>query len=327
VSTSPSDEAVPSELRNDFDHWLNIAGKDAATAAAMVSQLSLDVLLNLDGFTGATQFDLFARRPAPLLVSWHNTFYSFGPGLFDCILADRPTLTDAERRDYAEDIIDVSPCPYTFTPADDAPPVAPSPVLESGVITFGCLNRPSKISPQTIASWRRILDAVPGSWLFLRNSLYEVPYIENQMRGRLVAAGIASDRIVFAGLADEREFLESYALVDIALDCFPFTGGGTTLQALWQGVPVVTFAGERWVARLTSSALEACDLAELIAPDQRGFEALAIELARDVPRLVRLRSSIRDRVSRSRLIDTPPLSRQLLTKFHERLQAKIAGGR
>jgi protein O-GlcNAc transferase len=324
VSTVPQDEFVPPELRNSFDHWLDIAGKDSATAASLVSELSLDVLLNLDGFTNATQFDLFARRPAPLLVSWHNTFYTFGPGLFDCILADKTALSEAERREYAEDIIDVSPCPFTFTPPDDAPPVAPSPVLETGVITFGSMNRPIKISPQTIESWRRILDAVPGSWLFLRNSLYDTAFID-RVRGSLVAGGIASDRVVFAGVADQYEFLESYAVMDIALDCFPFNGGGTTLQALWQGVPVVTFAGERWIARLSASTLEACDLPELIAPDQRAFEELAIELARDVPRLVQLRSSIRGRVARSRLVDSPGFARQLVTKLREKVQARSAG--
>lgn len=324
VSTVPPDEHVPPEVRNSFDHWLNIGSKEPTTAVLLVSALSLDVLLNLDGFTSATQFDLFARQPATLLVSWHNTFYTFGAGLFDCILADKVALSDEERREYAEDIIDVSPCPFTFTPPDDAPPVAPSPVLETGVITFGTMNRPSKISSQTMESWQRILGAVPGSWLFLRNSFYESPVVVDQVRRKLVATGISSDRIVFAGRADPQQFLESYALIDIALDCFPFTGGGTTVQALWQGVPVVTFAGERWVARLSASTLEACGLSELIAPNQRGFEALAVSLARDVPRLVRLRSSIRDRVAQSRLIDTQGLARQLLTKLRERVEAKLA---
>ncbi len=322
VSTTAAEIATLPELEGAFDNWVNIAGLDTAAAVRTVAAMNLDVLINLDGFTSITEFDLFARRPASLLVSWHNTHYTFGGELFDCIIADTMSLSAVERKEYAEDIIDIEPCYFAVEPPVNAPPVVPTPALASGTVVFGSMNRPNKIGTEVAASWSRILDAVPGSWLFLRNSLYSTPFIGDLLRTRLHAAGISPDRIVLPGAADEYEFLESYGFVDIALDSFPFSGAFTTYQALWQGVPVVTFPGDRWAARMSAAVLRSCGLSELIATDREAYEALAISLARDIPRLAELRSTIRDRVARSPIVDMPGFARQFLAKLRERLVAR-----
>jgi len=321
VSTAPSEDTAPPELTHGLDLWLNIDGLGIAEAARRVADAELDILVSLDGFSGATEFELFLQRPASLLVSWHNTHYTFGPGLFDCIIADTTVLSDAERQEYAEDIIDLEPCYFAAVPPAEAPPVAPSPAIAAGAIVFGTMNRPIKIGDETAKSWARILDAVPGSWLFIRNSVLG-GYLDDRLRERLAAAGIGQDRLVLAGRADLPEFLESYGLIDIALDTFPFNGGFTTFQALWQGVPVVAFPGERWASRVSASMLRACGIPELVAKDQESYEALAIELAHDVPRLAALRATIRNRVAASPFVDMRRFARQFERKLREQLHRR-----
>jgi protein O-GlcNAc transferase len=324
VSTAPGETEPPPSLRPGIDLWLNIEALSDDAARQEVAALGLDVLVSLDGFSGATRFDLFAARPAPLLVSWHNTHYTFGPGLFDCVIADSTVLSPAERRDYAEAIIDLEPCYFAIEPPVDAPPVAPTPALEAGTVVFGTMNRPSKISSEAAASWRRILDAVPGSWLFLRSGRYQKAGAVEQMSRLLQEAGIAAERCVIAGHAARHEFLESYGLIDIALDTFPFSGGFTTFESLWQGVPVVSFPGERWASRVSASILKACGLDELVAPDRARYEALAIELAADVPRLASLRASIRQRVAASPMTDMPRFAAKFLGALQQQLAARVA---
>jgi hypothetical protein len=303
VSTIDNMSALSERMRGSADSWLDVRHRDDRHAAAAIAELGLDVLVNLDGFSTATRFDLFMRRPARLLVSWHNTHYTFGSRLFDCVVTDA-VVSARERSEYAERILDLPGCYFAIEPLKDAPEVTPPPVQRTGFVTFGCLNRPDKIGDATAEAWSRILEAVPNSRLYLRNIRYDVPHIVNATRQRLYRAGIAPERLRFGGGADSYAFLSTYGEIDIALDPFPFTGGITTYQALWQGVPVPAFPGQRWASRVSVSILKACGLADLVAESQPAYEALVVALAQDGPRLAELRRTLRSRVAASPFTDT-----------------------
>jgi protein O-GlcNAc transferase len=277
--------------------------------ASRIRALDLDTLVNLDGFSTTTRFDVFAEHPVPVQASWHNTHYSFGGRLFDRIVADKVVLSEAEASEYAETIVRLPDCYFAIEPLSWAPDVSPPPLASEGRVTFGTFNRPDKISDEAARCWSRIVNAVPNSRIYLRNGGFNHPGARDAIRLRLAKAGIDPLRIYIEGGADDVEFLNSYRHIDVALDTFPFNGGFTTYQALWQGVPLPAFCGERWAARVSFSILKAAGLDELLAADQPGYEELIIALAQDPDRLAALRQTIRARVAASPFTDMAGFAR------------------
>jgi predicted O-linked N-acetylglucosamine transferase (SPINDLY family) len=221
--------------------------------------------------------------------------------------ADPPGLSEAH---YQESLIRLPECGFCYAPGP-APEVQPEPpARQSGQITFGCLNNPAKVSDEVLAVWSRGLAAVPGSRLLLRTGAGRSA--EERIRDRLTACGIAPERLGFAGPTATRfAYLELYHTVDIALDPFPYNGVTTTCDALWMGVPVISLAGRMNVSRQGVRFLRTVGLDELLARTLDDYVRIATELAGDLARLADLRSGLRERMSRSSLMDAQRLAREL----------------
>jgi predicted O-linked N-acetylglucosamine transferase (SPINDLY family) len=171
----------------------------------------------------------------------------------------------------------------------------------SGCVTFGCFNNFAKVSPPTIAAWARIMRAVANSRLIIH--AHEGSH-RQRVRDVLAANGVEHSRVGFQGLVPTREYLAQYSTIDIALDPFPYNGGTTTCDALWMGVPVVTLAGNTAVARAGKTLLLNVGLAELVAGSRDEYVDIAAKLAADAKRLRALRTTMRDRMSHSPLMDS-----------------------
>jgi protein O-GlcNAc transferase len=228
----------------------------------------------------------------------------------------------AEERFYTERVLRVSGSYLAFSVLYPVPPVEPPPCLRSGRITFGSLAPNYKLTDDVLSAWARILRAAPRSRLLLKNTCMDDPSNQAALLSRFARYGIPPERVGLEGSAEHYEFLKAYGRVDIALDTFPYNGGSTTAEALWQGVPVLAFHGDRWVSRMSCSTLLAAGLSEWAAASLEAYIERAIALANstDTPAmLAALRSRLRDGLSASQACDTAALCRELEEHYVSRV--------
>jgi protein O-GlcNAc transferase len=187
----------------------------------------------------------------------------------------------------------------------------PLPALANGYVTFGCFNNLAKITSRVIETWCRVLAQVPGSRMVLKTHQFSDAGTRERLLATFVAQGIAAERIGLRGSSGHRAFMAEYNQIDLVLDPFPYSGGLTTCEALWMGVPTVATQGEIFASRHSVSHLSNAGLADWIAPDLEGYIALAVAWAADLEGLASLRSGLRARVKASPLCDAPRFGQSL----------------
>lgn len=308
-----SDGDDPSEASGYRDHdedrvW-RIGNQSNEQLAQRIAQAGLDVLVDLNGYTVQRRLPLFLYGPARRQIGWFNMYATTGLAAFDTLVGDASVLPPEEEPFYCERIHRVSGSYLAFDVRYPVPDVAPPPFLANGRITFGCLGSAYKLTDTTIDAWARILAASPKAQLLVKHSSFADASTSDVLRARL-----GGDRVLIEGGDEHYAFLQAYARIDVALDTFPYNGGTTTTEALWQGVPVLTFNGDRWASRTSRSLLLAAGLPEWVCNDREGYINAAIRLAHaaDTPaRLARLRGGMREQVRRSAACDTAGLCREL----------------
>lgn len=270
--------------------------------AAQVRSDGIDILIDLAGHTGGDRLLAFARKPAPVQVSWLDYFDTTGLPAMDYVLTD-PTSTPAGGpQRFVEQLLRMPVTRLCFTLPEGAPDVASLPALRCGHLTFGSFNRYSKITPPVVELWSRLLNTLPGSRLILKASEFQDPGIVDLARTRF-AAHVDLRRLEFRGRSPYREMLAEYADVDIALDTFPHNGGATTMDALAMGVPVLTRAGDTMISRQSAAMLHACGLGGFVADTADQFIAIAARWNSDLAGLATLRNGMRARIADSTLTD------------------------
>ncbi len=312
-------DAVTARLRKLAAHWQNIVGMPDAAVADLIREDRIDILVDLAGHTAQHRLLVFARKPTPVQVTWLGYPGSTGVQTIDYRLTDAladPLATD----DFlpAERLIRLPHCAWCFLPSAAAPPVTDLPARHAGHLTFGCFNVRSKINPPLLELWSHILAAVPGSRLLLKNRSLLEASARQQLQGALEAAGIDIERVELAGHSPTLGgHLATYGRVDIALDTFPYHGTTTTCEALWMGVPVVTLAGTPHVSRVGVSLLNNAGLPEMVAASPDQYVQLASDLAANLPRLGLLRSTLRQRMEGSPLMDAPRFTRDMEAAYRD----------
>jgi predicted O-linked N-acetylglucosamine transferase (SPINDLY family) len=214
----------------------------------------------------------------------------------DYLLGDPVMAPAAERALLAERVVDLPNYICLWTP-EPLPTASPLPALARGHVTFGSFNRLSKVLEPVLRTWAQILRALPNSRLTLKDRLLDYASQRAPALAVLAAEGINADRVTFLDQTDRAGHFAAYDGIDIALDTFPHGGGMTTLDALWMGVPVVTWPGSTISSRIAAACLTAVGLADYVAPDPQGYVALALAKAGDLDALSRLRASLRERVA------------------------------
>lgn len=316
-ATAHGEDALTARISPKFAAWRVIADMNDAQAAEQIGADQVDILIDLAGHTAYNRLPLFALKPAPLQVSWLGYWASTGVMQIDYLLADPVSVPPALASQFCETIWRLPHTRLCFSPPTDAPAVAPAPAIENGFVTFGCFQRTSKITPAMLQLWSRILAALPQARLRLQSKQLAHAGECDAFYARLLAAGIAADRIILVGPMSRAAYLAAHAEVDIILDTAPFPGGTTTCEALWMGVPTLTLDGETMLARQGTSLLTAAGLADWIAPDENDYVALAVRMGADLPALPALRSTLRDRVRNSPVTDA--------ARFAKDLEAALSG--
>jgi predicted O-linked N-acetylglucosamine transferase (SPINDLY family) len=288
--------------RSASDLWRDVSRLDDAELAETIRADGIDVLIDLGGHAPGNRLLTFARKPAPVQAGWMYV-NTRGFAAMDYLIADRVHLPEGEGYLYAECVVRMPNDYACFAPAPYAPPVNPAPSLANGHVTFGSFSELTKITPDCVALWAAVLDVVPGSRFVLNNFLLGRPAEAERLHALFAAAGIPEDRYEFLPGGPHEAFLADYAKVDVVLDTWPYSGGLTTCEALWQGVPTVTLKGDRFCGRHSASHLTAVGLDHLVALDRPGFVDAARRLSGNTERLSALRQTLRERVRSSPLGD------------------------
>ncbi len=284
-------------------HFRDVSALDDGALAERIRQDGIDVLVDLSGHTAGSRLTVFAHRPAAVQVSWLGYFATTGLTCMDAVLLDAWHAPPGTAAQFVEPIVALPAGRLCYQPVPFAPPVSPPPCLERGWIAFGSFNNTGKYNDGVFDLWARVLAAVPQSRLVLKwRTFNDAPYAQ-RVREAFARRGIDPERLDLRPPSFHADLLKEYADVDIALDPFPFSGGLTSCEALWMGVPVVTWPQSRVVSRQTAAFLAAIGLSELSASDPDDYVRLAVELAGSPERLATLRARLRSRMEASALMD------------------------
>lgn len=305
---------VTSRLRAMPVIWRDTLGLRDADLAEVIRRDGIDILVDLTGHMAAHRLLVFARKPAPVQVTYLGYPDTTGLATIDYRITDSihdpPGQTELF---HTERLVRLDPCCWCYEPEESAPPVGLLPAIATGHVTFAAMNRLAKLTPGMMNVWAAILKGVPGSVLKL---LVGPRSTEDRMIEELLAkSGLRRDRIELVGRCSRQEYLAHFATADIALDTFPYNGHTTTCDALWMGVPAVSLAGATHSSRAGLSVLSAVGIEHLVARTSEQYVELAIGLARDLADLARLRRELRERMRSSPLIDAAGLTARLEAEY------------
>ncbi len=314
-ATVQSPDAATRRLAAAADVWRDVQRASDEQLAEIVRQDQIDILVDLNGHMGQHRLLTFARRPAPIQVTYIGYQNTTGMSAMDYRLtdqwADPPGLTDPY---YTEELWRLPRAFFCYQPFE-TPDVTPSPWRTAGSLTFGSFNNYAKVTPRVVDAWLNILARVPDSRLLVL--AYKDGVLESHWKQLAGERGIDPARIEMANKCFRSEYLELVARADIALDPFPFNGHTTTCDSIWMGVPVVMLAGQTYASRFGGSVLRNVGLDELIAASVDDYIERAVALARDRERLSALREELRPRMAASPLLDFPGFTRRLEDAYRQ----------
>lgn len=302
-SSNFRDDAVTATFREAATLWRDSYAASDAQLAETIRDDAIDILVDLSGHTAGNRLRVFARKPAPVQVTAWGHGVGTGLGAIDYFLTDPTIVPESESALYAERIRYL-PSHLPYMPPADSPPVAPPPCLSAGYPTFGSFNRLEKVNDEVLTLWRGILERLPAARLLIKSQALDRPAVRADFERRLDALGFARDRRDLHGSTPQPEHLAMHGQVDVVLDTFPHSGGVTTADALWMGVPVVTWRGRTVPWRLGASTLGALSLERFVAETPEQYVEIAVAAARDAGRLASLRASLRERMAGSPIGDT-----------------------
>ena len=319
-------DAVTESLQQHSAHWLSTVGMTDASLAERIVADRIDILVDLAGHTAGNRLPVFARKPAPLQISWLGYPNTTGLHAIDYRLIDAITDPPGEADSFAiETLLRLEHGFLCYEPANNAPDPLEPPCVATGTITFGSFNNPAKLSAGTLDAWVRILATVPHSRLLLKGRGFGDELARRQFIARFAKQGGDPQSVVLLGQTERTsDHLAVYQEMDIALDTFPYNGTTTTCEALWMGVPVVTVAGDRHAGRVGASLLTQVGLTELIATSMQRYVEIASALAADVARLRALRATMRERMAASSLCDAKAFARKIEAAYSD-LWKRAAG--
>ncbi len=288
------------------DQWVSIVGVTDEEFVHQTRRDQIDILIDLAGHSDGFRLLAFARRAAPLQVKWvGGQFNTTGMDAIDYFISDSVETPEKDDKWYTEKVIRMPDGYVCYDPPFYAPDVTALPALKNGHITFGCFNYATKITKDVVALWSKLLNAIEDSQLILKSKPYNDAVNRQSYIDMFVAEGVDASRVELRGSSPHDQLLAEYGEIDIALDPFPYSGGLTTIEALWMGVPVITMPGQTFAGRHAASHITNAGLGNWLCDDPSSYLERAQYWSDNLESLSRLRSRLRDQVSRSPLCDAP----------------------
>jgi len=305
-------DAVTKRLRDNSAAWRSLVGIADRDAATMVRRDGIDILVDLAGHTAKNRLPLFAHRPAPVQASWLGYFGTTGLAEIDAVLLDDTTVLPDEEDAFVEQVVRLPGGRFCYAAPAYAPDVAPAPFRKNGHVTFGSFNNIAKTTDEVLRVWAEILRAAPAARLVLKWKTLSFAGERERLAAAFAAAGGDVARLDLRGPSPHAKMLAEYGDIDVALDPFPFSGGLTSCEALWMGVPVLTMPETRPVSRQTLGFLAAVDLeGDFAAASAEAYIERAAALAANPDELDGLRETLRPRMAASPLCDAPAFARTI----------------
>jgi predicted O-linked N-acetylglucosamine transferase (SPINDLY family) len=308
---SPEDgSALRHRVIGAMDHFFRIQDLSDEAAAQLIRSHEIDVLVDLQGQTSGARANILGYRPAPIQITYLGLPATTAIPNIDYVIADAFLIPSEQTRFYSEKPLYM---PHVYQVSDRSRPAAEAPTRQScglpedGFI-FCSFNNSYKYTPDVFDVWMRLLLRVPGSVLWL---LADNPWAEENLYQEAQIRGVSSDRLVFANRVSPENYLARYHCADLFLDTFPFNAGTTANDCLWMGCPLLTMAGRSFASRMAGALLTAAGLAELIAYNLTDYEDVAVRLANDSVRCLRLREHLSEVRDHGVLFDTPLFVRSL----------------
>ena len=320
-SDTPTKDQTTEAIRSTATCWRDTAALPDEQLAEQVRADRIDILVDLTLHMANNRMLTFARKPAPVQITYLGYASTTGLDSVDYRISDRfldppaaggqPTaIEDA----YTEQTVCL-PGPYwCFDPRTEQPPVNSSPAAARGYVTFGCLNNFCKVNEPLLELWAQIMSASANSHI-----LIVAP--PGDARGRvaqfMAGRGIDASRVEFADIVERSLYLQSYHRIDLCLDTFPYNGGTTTLEATWMGVPTISLSGQTAVSRGGLTILSHLGLSESATSSREKYVRAAVELAADRDKLARMRNELRERMRNSPLMDGRSFARDFEAAYRQ----------
>ena len=292
------EDAVAAEFKKGVDGFRNILFDAPQVAAKKIKDDEIDILVDLSGHTANNVMNVIAHKPAPIIISAIGWFNTTGVKTIDYFMVDKYTdPVGLNEKFFSEKMLRLQHSHFCYMWHDDPTVVNPAPCTKNGYITFVSFNNLTKVTDEALAVWAKIVNAVPNSKLYLKGKAFRDKHGTDYMLKRIKEAGLSLDRLIYE--PDEQKYLNKYNRADIALDTFPYPGGGTTCDALYMGLPVITLVQERHNSRFGYSLLTNVGLSELCAFSEEEYIQKAIDLANDWDRLRDYHLTIRRKMEES----------------------------
>ncbi len=290
----PAADDVTQRIAKLADCWVPCHGMSDAELAARVRADEIDVLIDLSGHTGHNRLLAFARKPAPVQVTWLGYQATTGLRAMDYRITEESLdPTGSTERFHSEKLLRL-PASGTFSPSPESPPVNELPALSGQPFTFGCLNNPTKVTDEAIAAWADILVRCPGARLMLGNA---TPPLVERLSAKFLRHGVSADRLVFKPKVGVADYLRLHHEIDLALDTFPYNGGTTSFHSLWMGVPPITLDGDSALSKVGIGLMRGLNLPRFCAETNDQYVAQAVYFYEHQDELSAVRATLRDKFS------------------------------
>ena len=321
----PADDAMRARVAKAVDAFHDVGALGARQIAERARAERIDIAIDLNGYTRNARTEIFARRAAPVQISYLGYPGTLGASFMDYLIADRILIPAELRRHYAEKIIYL---PDSHMATDNSKQIPARPITRSQMglpekgFVFCCFNNSYKISPAEFDVWMRLLRRIEGSVLWLTGAN---PWARQNLAIQARKRGIDPARLVFAERVPMPDYLARHRLADLFLDTFDYTGHSTAADALWAGLPLVTRLGQGFAARVGAGLLNAIGLGELVAHSTEDYERLALALAENPQRLAALKAALWERRTTAPLFDSERFTRHVEEAYRQAYDRWFAG--
>jgi protein O-GlcNAc transferase len=312
LAQSTAQDLIARRFQAACSRWVEVDCMTDVVLVEAARALNIDILIDLGGYGHAGRMPACAHRLAPVQIKWVGMqSHSSGLAEMDWFLTDQWETPDGFEQFYSERLLRLPDGYVCYSPPPYAPDVMTLPALTHGHVTFGCFNNLAKITCRVIETWATILRRIPSARMILKTHQFSDGLTAARIRADFVALDVEGHRIELRGSSAHRAFMGEYNHVDIVLDPFPYSGGLTTCEALWMGVPTITLPGEIFASRHSASHMTNVGLDQWVAGSIQHYIEIAIDRANNLSRLAELRTGLREKMRRSPLCDAPRFGRAL----------------
>lgn len=297
-----AEDSTTQRIKTYFDHWVPTTTLTDAQLAERIRADGIDILIDVAGHTADNRLGVFARKPAPVSLTWLGFGYTTGLSAIDYIITDAVMAPEGSEHLFAEKPWRLEQSNFIYRPGNTMGDFGPLPALANGYVTLGTLTRAIRMNDRTVAVWSEILRRLPQARLVVDSNSYRDGPMRERLIARFEAQGVERARLMIGCNSPAWDVLRN---MDIGLDCFPHNSGVTLVETLYMGVPYVTLADRPSVGRIGGSVLHGIGHPEWIAVNEEDYIQKVVALASDLPALAKIRAGLRDEMHASPLMDEP----------------------